>query len=263
MTDMGISQPTDLRGRKALVTGAARGIGAAAAMALATEGADVALADITSIEQTTKAIQGLGRKAVAIRASVADADDAQRMAAEAIKGLGHIDILVNNAGIIQRDSLMDTSVGTWDRVMDVILKGTFLCTQALYPHMRARGYGKIVNVSSISGIIGGAISKGDDTPEKMKGRSGPAYAAAKGGVLALTRWLAKDVAKDGIYVNSVAPGATETDMTSGFDYNVQALPIARLGHPNDIAQAIVFLASSASDYVTGQVINVDGGWVMG
>ncbi len=134
--------------------------------------------------------------------------------------------------------------------------------QSIYPHMRDRKYGKIINISSISGIIGGAVSKIGDTPEMVKGRSGPAYAAAKGGVLTLTRWLAKDLAKDGIFVNAIAPGACETEMTRGYDYGAQNLPINRMGHPNDMAEAVLFLASCASDYITGQVLNVDGGWVM-
>ncbi|MBI5570360.1 MAG: SDR family oxidoreductase [Desulfomonile tiedjei] len=256
------SQPIDLHGRCALVTGAARGIGAAAALVLAREGADVAVADIISPDETVQAIQAMGRRAYGIHCDVSMASDVRRMADEAIQALGHLDILVNNAGIVHRHTLMETREEVWDKVVDIVMKGCFLCTQAVYPTMKQRGYGKIVNVSSISGIIGGAVSKADDTPEKIKGRSGPAYAAAKGGVIALTRWLAKDMAKDGIYVNAIAPGACETDMTKGFDYGVQSLPIARLGSPHDMAEAILFLASCASDYITGQVLNVDGGWVM-
>ncbi len=256
------SQPIDLQGRCALVTGAARGIGAAAALVLAREGADMAVADILPANETVQQVQAIGRRAIAIHCDVSVASDVTRMVDEAIQALGHIDILVNNAGIIHRHTLMETSEDIWDKVVGIIMKGCFLCTQAIYPHMKQRGYGKIVNVSSISGIIGGAVSKPDDTPERMKGRSGPAYAAAKGGILALTRWMAKDVAKDGIYVNAIAPGACATDMTKGFDYGVQSLPIARWGSPYDMAEAILFLASCASDYITGQVLNVDGGWVM-
>jgi len=256
------SQRIDLHGRCAIVTGAARGIGAATALVLAREGADVAVADIIPSDETVKTIQAMGRRACGIRCDVSVASDVTRMVDEAVQALGHIDILVNNAGIVHRHTLMETSEEAWDRVVDIIMKGCFLCTQAIYPHMKQRGYGKIVNVSSISGIIGGAVSKPDDTPDRIKGRSGPAYAAAKGGVLALTRWIAKDVAKDGIYVNAIAPGACDTDMTKGFDYGVQALPIARWGSPYDMAEAILFLASCASDYITGQVLNVDGGWVM-
>ncbi|MFZ3045010.1 MAG: glucose 1-dehydrogenase [Desulfatirhabdiaceae bacterium] len=256
------SRKIDLSGRNALVTGAARGIGAATALTLAREGANVVVADLISTEDTEKAIRSIGRSTVGIRANVADKNDVQGMVQKAIDAFGHVDILVNNAGIVHRDTLLETSESTWDRVVDVILKGTFLCVQSIYPHMRDRRYGKIINISSISGIIGGAVSKIGDTPEMVKGRSGPAYAAAKGGVLTLTRWLAKDLAKDGILVNAVAPGACETEMTRGYDYGVQNLPINRMGHPNDMAEAVLFLASCASNYITGQVLNVDGGWVM-
>ncbi len=257
-----ITRPIDLHGRNVLVTGAARGIGAATALVLAREGADVAVADIISTQETVKKIEELGCQASGIKVNIAKASDVKKMVIEAVDVFDHIDILVNNAGVVHRDTLMETSEATWNRVIDIILKGAFLCIQAMYPHMREQGYGKIVNVSSISGIIGGAVSRPGDTPEQIRGRLGPAYAAAKGGVIALTRWAAKDIAKDGIYVNCIAPGACETEMTRGYDYGVQALPIARMGHPNDMAEAILFLASDASNYITGQVLNVDGGWVM-
>jgi 3-oxoacyl-[acyl-carrier protein] reductase len=257
-----ISTRPDLQGRNALVTGGARGIGAAAALVLAREGANVGVADLGPTEQTVREIESLGRRAMGMQVDVSRAADVKKMVDEAISTFGHIDILVNNAGIVHRDSLMDTTEEIWDRVLSIDLKGTFLCIQALYTHMRDRGYGKIVNIGSISGIIGGAVSRAADTPDQIRGRSGPAYAAAKGGVIVLTRWIAKDVAKDGIYVNCIAPGACETEMTRGFDYGVTALPIARMGSPFEMAEAIAFLASPASDYITGQVLNVDGGWVM-
>ncbi len=262
MPQSNVSRPINLEGRCALVTGGSRGIGAAAALALAREGADVAVSDLLPSDEVVERIRGMGRKAYSIQADVSRGADVKEMIRKAVEALGRLDILVNNAGIVHRDTLADTPEEAWDRVVSVILKGTFLCIQAAYPYMREQGYGKIVNVSSISGIIGGAVSKQDDSPEKIRGRSGPAYASAKGGVLALTRWVAKDVAKDGIYVNAIAPGACETEMTRGYDYGVSSLPIARMGAPEDMAEAIVFLASCASDYITGQVLNVDGGWVM-
>ena len=146
--------------------------------------------------------------------------------------------------------------------MDVVLKGTFLVIQAAVPVMRTQRAGKIVTVSSISGIIGGAVSRAEDAPEARRGRSGPAYAAAKGGVIALTKWLAKDLGQAGIYVNSVAPGGVDTEMTRGYRYPVEGLPIPRLGEAADIAEAVAFLASAASNYITGQVLCVDGGWVI-
>lgn len=250
-----------MSGRNAIVTGGARGIGAAAALALARQGANIVVADLIDASETVDRVRDMGRQAIAVEANVAMQKDVRLMVDQAIEAFGHIDILINNAGVVHRDTLLETSEATWDRVVDVVMKGTFLCIQALYPHMRDRGYGKIVNVSSISGIIGGAVSKLDDSPEKTRGRSGPAYAAAKGGVITLTRWIAKDVAKDGIFVNCIAPGACETEMTKGFDYHVSMLPIARMGTPEEMAEAIVFLACDASSYITGQVLNVDGGWV--
>jgi 3-oxoacyl-[acyl-carrier protein] reductase len=257
-----ISGPIDLRGRNAIVTGGSRGIGAATAVALAREGANVVICDIINGDETLQKIQILKRKVMFIEADVSNLDDVTEMFNKALHFLDRIDILVNNAGIVHRDSLVDTSEKTFDRVIGVILKGAFFCIQTVYPHMRKNKYGKIINVSSISGIIGGAVSKLIDSPDKVSGRSGPIYAAAKGGLIALTRWVAKDIAKDGIYVNAIAPGACETDMTAGFNYSVEGLPIARMGHPNDMAEAILFLASDASNYITGQVLNVDGGWVM-
>lgn len=262
MKEMMISKPIDLKGRNALVTGGARGIGAATALVLAREGASVAIGDKISSQDTVKGIEALGRRAVGIKADIAYSSDVKRMVEEALDALGHIDILINNAGEVHRDSLMETTEEVWDRIIDVDLKGAFLCIQAIYPHMKERGYGKIVNISSISGIIGGAVSKAGDSSEALKGRSGPAYTAAKGGVIALTRWIAKDIAKDGIYVNCIAPGGTNTEMTRGYDYNMTALPIPRMGEPEDIAEAVLFLSSGASNYITGQVLNVDGGWVM-
>ena len=258
---MGIKK-YDLSGQNAIVTGAARGIGAGIALALAEAGAGVVVSDIIPGDETVEKITAMGRPACYLKTDISKPEEVTQLAASAIEKMGNIDILVNNAGIVHRDSLIETSVETWDRVCNIILRGTFLGIQAIYPHMRDRGYGKIINVSSISGIIGGAVSKLDDSPEMMRGRSGPAYAAAKGGVLSLTRWLAKDIAKDGIYVNAIAPGACKTEMTKGFDYSVKGLPIARWGTPDDIADAVLFLASGSSNYITGQVLNVDGGWVM-
>jgi 3-oxoacyl-[acyl-carrier protein] reductase len=252
---------SDLSGRNAIITGGARGIGAAAAIALAREGANIVIADLIDASDIVRQVELMGRRVISVETNVALQNDVRRMVDLSIESFGHIDILINNAGVVHRDSLLETSEATWERVVGVIMKGTFLCIQAVYPHMRERRYGKIVNVSSISGIIGGAVSKLDDFPEKMRGRSGPAYAAAKGGVITLTRWIAKDVAKDGIFVNSIAPGACETEMTKGFDYNVSMLPIPRMGKPEEMAEAILFLASDASNYITGQVLNVDGGWV--
>jgi 3-oxoacyl-[acyl-carrier protein] reductase len=253
------SGPVALAGRVALVTGAARGIGRAIALALAREGADVACADLLRAEDTARAVRALGRRAIVLQVDVSRAAQTRRMVADTARRLGGLDILVNNAGIAHRDSLEGTSEKTWDRVMDVVLKGTFLCCQAAAPAMRRRGGGKIVNISSLSGLIGGVLSRDPRAGSRRSGRTGPAYAAAKGGVIALTKWLAKDLGADGIHVNAIAPAGVESAMTKGFRYKVGHFPVARMGQPEDVAEAVVYLASSASNYVTGQVLIVDGG----
>jgi 3-oxoacyl-[acyl-carrier protein] reductase len=176
-----------------------------------------------------------------------------------VHALGRLDILVNNAGVIERATLEELDEATFTREIDVIAKGTYLCTQAVYPIMRRQGGGKIVNISSISGKLGGAVSSGSGA---AGGRSGPAYAMAKGGVIAFTKWVARDAGRYGILVNAVCPGPIESEMTRGYDYHVTGQPVARMGHPQDVAQVVVFLASQMSNYVTGQTLNVDGGILM-
>ena len=263
MTGPRSSGPADLRGQVALVTGGARGIGRASATALARGGADVVVTDLLSTADAEAAIASTGRRAVGLRLDVTDAEAVRKAVEQVVRSLGRLDILVTAAGIIHRDPLEETTEAVWDRVLDVVLTGTFHAVQAVIPVMRAQGYGKIVTISSISGIIGGAVSRPAESPDARRGRSGPAYAAAKGGVIALTRWVAKDVGQSGVYVNSVAPGGVETEMTRGYAYSAEDLPIPRMGQAEDVAEAVLFLASPASNYVTGQVLRVDGGWVLG
>ncbi len=251
-----------LRDKIAIVTGGARGIGQACAIALAKEGAHVCVTDIIPMEETVGKIKSLDRQALGIKTDVSQKGDVLAMVAQVIEKFGKIDILVNNAGTCQRVPLEELTEEQWDRDVNTIMKGTFFCTQAVFPHMKKNGSGKIVNIASISGKIGGAVSKKGAGVESKRGRSGPAYAAAKGGVIAFTKWVAKDAGCYGIYVNAVAPGGVDTELTKGYNYPVEDLPIARMGKPEDVAQMVVFLASDASNYTTGQAINVDGGWVM-
>ena len=263
MTAPPSSGPADLRGQVALVTGGARGIGLASAMVLARAGADVAVTDLLSTADAEAAIAATGRRGVGLALDVADGEAVRRSVERVVASLGRLDVLVTAAGITHRDGLQETTEAVWRRVVDVVLTGTFHAVQWAVPVMRAQGYGKIVTISSVSGIVGGVVSRPADGPDARGGRSGPAYAAAKGGVIALTRWVAKDVGQSGIYVNSVAPGGVDTEMTRGYAYPVEGLPIPRMGAPVDVAEAVLFLASPASNYVTGQVLRVDGGWVIG
>jgi 3-oxoacyl-[acyl-carrier protein] reductase len=253
---MQFSGRPNLTGQVAIITGAARGIGQACAWALAAEGADIVSADLGSSDETVTRVSELGRRALDVPTDVTRRDSVHRLVERVIAEFGRIDILVNNAGTLTRVGVEDTTDEVWDRDVNTTLRGTFYCIQAVLPHLKARRSGKIVNISSVSGKIGGVASHGAGS---KRGRSGPAYAAAKAGVLALTKWVAKDVGRDGIYVNAVAPGGVETEMTRGFDYGVENIPIPRIGRPEDIAQAVVFLASQMSNYITGAVIDVNGG----
>ena len=255
---MRISAPADLTDQVAIVTGAARGIGQACALALAQQGAQIVTADVRPSNETASRVQELGRRALDVPTDVTRRDAVQRLMERVLKEFNRIDILVNNAGTLARVGIEETTDELWDRDMNTALRGTFYCIQAVLPHMKTRGAGKIVNISSVSGKIGGVPSRAAGAE---RGRSGPAYAAAKAGVIALTKWVAKDVGRFGIYVNAVAPGGVESEMTRGYDYGVENIPISRMGQPEDVAQAVVFLASQMSNYTTGAVLDVNGGIV--
>jgi len=262
MTKWPVSSKADLSGRIAIVTGAARGIGQGIALALAEVGAAVLAADLLPCDDTVGRIKALGGQAIGFKVDVRKKAEVQAMVEAAVNAWGTVHILVNNAGTCTRVALEDITEEQWDLDMDTGAKGCLFAIQAVLPYMRKQQYGKIVNISSVSGEAGGAVSKSNDTKEVKGSRSGPGYAANKGAIIALTKWVAKDVACDGIYCNSVAPGPIATPMTAGFDYGVQALPIARMGQPEDIAQAVVFLASDMSNYCTGHILDINGGMYM-
>ncbi len=242
-------------GRTAIVTGGARGIGRAVAVALSAEGADLALCDLKSdwLADTADMVRANGRRAECFGVDVSDAGGVAETVKAVCGGFDKVDILVNNAGITKDSFLMRMSEEQWDAVLDVNLKGAFLFTKAVSkPMMKQRG-GAIVNIASIIGLIGNA------------GQCN--YAASKAGVIALTKSAARELASRNIRVNAVAPGYIETKMTEALDEDIkrkmlEAIPMNRLGSPEDVAKAVVFLASDASSYMTGQTLTVSGGMVM-
>lgn len=252
-----------LNGQVAIITGAARGIGAACAYTLASYGANIVIVDLLSGDEIINKIKAdfPNAKTMSHQIDIRKRSEVQSVIHETVSRWGRIDILVNNAGTCGRKGLDDMTDEDWARDIDTNLGGTFLFTQmAIYPHMVNQGYGKIVNISSISGIIGGVSSNAEGSD---KGRSGPAYAASKGAVIAFTKWVAKEVGKYGICCNSVAPGSVVTEMTQNLNYPLDNQPIKRMGKPEDIAEAVAYLVSPASNYVTGQVVKVCGGLAIG
>ena len=202
---MPVSGRQDLSGRVAIVTGAARGIGRAVALALARDGADIVAVDLLPSRDTVIGVSQQGRRAIDLTVDITHRGQIDAMVERALQEFGRVDILVNNAGVAHRSGLEETTEAMWRRDVDVIMTGTFLVTQAVYPVMRRQRHGKIVNVSSVSAKNGGAVSRGEDPTDGPGGRTGPAYAAAKGGVLAFTRWVAKDGGRHGIWCNAVCP----------------------------------------------------------
>lgn len=244
-----------LKGKVALVTGSAQGIGKAIAEVLAKAGADVVISDINLelAEATSKEIQALGVKSLAVKMNVADFEESERVIKEIAVQMGKLDILVNNAGITKDTLLIRMTAEQWKAVIDINLTGVFNCTKAAATIMMKQRSGKIVNIASIVGEMGNA------------GQAN--YSASKGGVIALTKTVARELASRNVLVNAVAPGFIETAMTDKLSEEVKKamlaqVPLAKMGSPEDVAQAVLFLSSPGSDYITGQVINVNGGMLM-
>ena len=245
-----------LDGKTALVTGASRGIGRAIAIRLASEGAAVAInyaGNVKAAEEVKAVIEAAGGRAMLVQADVADSTAVDAMIKAVIEAFGQIDILVNNAGITRDGLLMRMKEEDWDAVINTNLKGIFHCTKAVSKLMMKKRYGRIVNTASVVGLIGNA------------GQSN--YAAAKAGVIGFSKSMSRELASRGITVNMVAPGFIDTDMTAVLPDKVREamvadIPLGKIGTPENVADAVVFLVSDQASYITGQTINVDGGMVM-
>jgi 3-oxoacyl-[acyl-carrier protein] reductase len=240
-----------LGGRVALVTGAARGIGLAIASAMLERGVQVALLDLdgAALRDMTA---WLGERAVAVEADVSRPVDVRRAVDETVSQFGGLDILVNNAGICPLTPFAEIAEEEWDRVMAVNLKGAFLCSQAALPHLRrSEGGGRIINIASVAGQMGGVLV-------------GAHYAASKAGLIALTKSLARLLARDAITVNCIAPATTESDLTAAWDETQRTLvrsqiPLGRFATPEEIAEAACFLAGDAASFITGATLDANGG----
>jgi len=244
-----------LKGRLAIVTGGARGIGYEIASTFARAGADLAIADIlpAALERASRDIEGLGRRVLADKVDVSQASEVRAFVSRVADEFGRIDILVNNAAYIHYAGFLDFEEAEWDRVMAVSLKGYFLCGQVVAREMVKAGRGNIINIASIAGEVGVPM--------------GAAYCTAKGGVIALTKLMATELAAHRIRVNAISPGVVDTENVrrvvgdEGMKIREALVPLGRLGRPEDVARTALFLASDDADFVSGHILNVDGGFM--
>jgi len=250
----------ELKGKAAIVTGGGRGIGKAISLALAERGADVCIADVIDCADTVAEIEAKGVKCIARKADVTKMDAMDSVVKDCVEAFGNVSILVNNAGVTRDNLLMRMSEQEWDLVLAVNLKGAFVCTKAVTRPMMKQKAGKIVNIASVVGIFGNA------------GQAN--YAASKAGMIGFTKAVAKELGSRGINVNAVAPGFIVTDMTHVLSDEARAaleriiplsrsnMPDAKAGYPEDVAKVVAFLCGPSADYITGQVIPIDGGMAM-
>ncbi|WP_253200012.1 3-oxoacyl-[acyl-carrier-protein] reductase [Clostridium estertheticum] len=245
-----------LKGKTAVVTGASRGIGRAIALKLAKHGANVVVNyrnSVDAVQEVVKEIEALGVKVLAIQADISSYTDVENMIKKSVEEFGSIDILVNNAGITKDGLLMRMKEADFDSVIDINLKGAFNCTRHVAAIMLKQRSGRIINISSVSGLTGNAGQVN--------------YSAAKAGIIGMTKSVAREFGSRGVTCNAVAPGYIQTDMTEDLPAKVKdtimgTIPLKRLGRPEDVANVVAFLVTDEAAYITGQVINVDGGMVM-
>ncbi|MEW6108709.1 MAG: 3-oxoacyl-[acyl-carrier-protein] reductase [Nitrospirota bacterium] len=245
----------DFKGQVVMVTGGARGIGKAIAEGFARRGANLALADISldSAEETAREMSGYGIKTMAVKLDVSKSEDVSKSFMDITKELGRIDVLINNAGITRDSLVLRMKEEDWDAVLDINLKGVFLCSKEAVKIMVKQRYGRIVNISSVVAFMG--------NPGQAN------YSASKAGIIGVTKTIAREYAGRGITVNAVAPGFISTAMTDALAENIKqdmlkSIPVGRFGSVDDVANAVIFLASQDNGYITGQVIHVNGGMYM-
>jgi 3-oxoacyl-[acyl-carrier protein] reductase len=243
-------------GKVSIVTGGGKGIGAAIALALAREGSDVAIFDLDGdrAAEVARKIQGIGRKSLSVRTDVSKSQEVRAAVDEVSKEFSKVDILINNAGICQTSTIADLQEEDWDRMFAVNMKGVFLCSRAVMDSMKRQKWGKIVNLGSIAGKVGGIIA-------------GPHYSASKAAVMCFTKSLARELAPYGINVNAIAPGVIQTDMTlmltkGDWDPYAKSIPLGRIGTVEEAARVVVFLVSDDASYLTGEIIDINGGQLM-
>jgi len=245
-----------LMNKVSVVTGGAQGLGRAIALELARKGSHLVVGDVNleAAQRVTEEVHALGRRSLGLRVDVSNARDVSEMADRVVKEFGRIDILVNNAGICQVVTIEKMSEEDWDRVMAVNLKGVFLCSKAVMGVMKKQRSGRIVNMGSLAGKVGGIAT-------------GANYSVSKAGVICFTKALARELAPYGVTVNAVAPGVIETDMTRGitqgdFTNYLKTIPLGTIGSAEDVSHAVAFLVSDEARYITGEILDVNGGMLM-